>query len=192
MTRALLAVLIVATGLAALHLPAAAYDYRALHLLRDRHTHMILRLSEAPPEGDLPERGRADCNDVTALGREGRKLAAGFARALNRSSIGFSDIFSSQICRNIHAAEILHLGPVKVRPALDPLPPEGTERTRQLDALYALIEERRPAETVLLLTHQDVITALTGEELAVGEALIFRLKPFGDVEVRARAGLPPI
>jgi len=171
--------------------PAGAFDYRALHLLEDRNTHLILRLSEAPEGGDLPERGRADCTAVNALNRKGRNLAAGFARALNRSSIGFAAVFTSRLCRNIEAAVILHLGPVKVEEALDPLA-EGTLGEAQLDDVYALIEARRPSDTMLLLTHESVIRALTGEGLGVGEAMVIRLPPFGEVEVRARFGLPPI
>jgi len=174
--------------------PAAAqgYDYRSLHLLEDRHTHLILRLSDPPEGGDPPERGRAECNDVNGLDRRGRNLANAFGRALNRSSIGFSDIYTSRICRNVEAAEILHMGPVKVRAELDPLPEDDAERRRQIDSVYALIEDARAGDTVLLLTHPGVIEALTGETLDVGEGLVFRLPPFGEVEVRARLGLPPL
>ena len=184
----LVAFLLVATLALA---PARAFDYRAMHLLEDRNTHLILRISDPPPEGDPPQRGRAECNDIDVLDRRGRNLANAFGRALNRSSIGFSDIITSRLCRNIEAATILHLGSVKVNPALDPLA-EGEAGERQLDEVYSLIEARRDDQTVLLLTHPSVIEALTGEELTVGEGMVFRLPPFGEIEVRARFGLPPV
>lgn len=171
--------------------PAGAFDYRALHLLEDRHTHLILRLSEAPPEGDGPARGRAECNDVEAIDRKTRNLAQRFGRALQRSSIQIDAILTSRICRNIEAAKLLAIGPVTIVEALDP-PPEGEVAEAQRDAILALIEDRRAYETVLLITHEPVIRALTGETLEVGKAMVFRLPPFDDIEVRATFGVPPI
>lgn len=178
--------------LAAAALPAAsqAFDYRALHLIEDRHTHAIIRVSEAPPEGDRPERGRADCSAVQALDRRGRNTALAFGRMFQRSGIHIDDVMTSTVCRNIEAATLLEIGPVKENPLLDPL--EGDEYPeRRIDALLGQIDSLRPAETVLLITHTENIEALTGDRLDPGEGLVFTLPPFGELEVRAHFLLPP-
>lgn len=169
---------------------AGAYDYRALHFLEDRHTHLILRISEEAPSGDGPERGRAACNAVKALGRTERNIAIAFGRALQRSGIHVDDILTSRVCRMIEAGKLMRLGPLKARAELDPLA-EGDARQAQVDAMLSLIDSLRPSETALLLTHAANIEALTGETLAVGEGLVITLPPFGDIEIRARLGLPP-
>jgi len=170
---------------------AQAYDYRTIHLIEDRHTHAIIQVSEPPADGDPPERGRAECNDIETLDRRGRNTAVAFGRMFQRSGIHVDDVMTSTVCRNIEAAKLLQIGPVKITPLLDPL--EGDEYPeRRVDQLLGMIDSLRPAETVLLLTHDDNIEALTGEKLAPGEGLVFTLPPFGELEVRARFDLPPI
>jgi phosphohistidine phosphatase SixA len=171
--------------------PAGAqdYDYRTLHLLRDSHTHVILRITEEPEDGDPPQRGRAACNAVQALDRRGRAIANGYSRMFQRYGIHLDNILTSEICRNVQAGIALQLGPVRANALLNPLP-DGPEAERQTEALLGLIETLRPAENALLLTHESNIEALTGVTLAVGEGLVFRLEPFGEVEVRGRFTLP--
>ncbi|MGF1500655.1 MAG: hypothetical protein ACFBSD_02475 [Paracoccaceae bacterium] len=190
MNRSVLSLLL--TGILALPSAAGAqgYDYRVLHLIEDRHTHAIIRVSTRPEAGDPPDRGRAACNDVAALDRKGRNIALAFGRMFQRSGIHVDDIMTSRVCRNIEAARLLQIGPVKESALLDPI--DGEEYPeRRIDALLGEIDALRPAETVLLLTHAKNIDALTGETLAPGEGLVFRLPPFGDIEVLGRFDLPP-
>ena len=179
--------------LAVLALPgfAAAYDYRTLHLLQDRHTHAIIRVSEAPEGGDTVVRGWADCSETDALDRRGRNVARTFGRMFQRSGLHIDEILSSRVCRNIAAGKALQIGPVKEEPLLDPLG-EGESAEERLDRLLGLLEGLRPGETALLLTHPAIVEALTGETLAPGEGLVFRLPPFGEVTVVGRFDLPPI
>lgn len=169
---------------------AQAFDYRALHMLEDRNTHAIIRVSQAPEGGDPPERGRAACNRVKVLDRRGRNRALAFGRMFQRSGIHISDILTSRVCRNIEAARLLQIGPVREEPLLDPFVDDEIPEDR-IDALLGRIDPLRPARTVLLLTHEANIEALTGEQLAPGEGLVFTLPPFGEVEVRSRFTLPP-
>lgn len=189
MTRIAAALLVLPLVLAANR--ADGYDYRALHMIEDRHTHAIIRVSEAPEDGDLPERGRAECNDVRALDRKGRNIAVAFGRMFQRSGIHIDSIMTSNVCRNIEAAKMLQIGPVTISPLLDPLTGDDHAPER-IDQLLGEIDAMRPAETVLLITHAANIEALTGETLQPGEGLVFTLPPFGDLEVRARFELPPI
>jgi len=170
---------------------AQSYDYRALYLLQDRHTHAIIRVSEPPPGGDPPERGRADCTTVEALSRRGRNVARAFGRMFQQSAINFQTFLTSRLCRNIEAARLMALRPSDESALLDPAPDAETA-ARQAEDILGMLDGMRPSDTVLLLTHPDIVEALTGETLAPGEGLVFRLPPFGEPEVRARFDLPPI
>ncbi len=184
MTRALLILGLIVAG------PAGAYDYRVLHMVEDRNSHVILRISERPEDGDPPERGRADCNDLSALDRRGRNVARAFGRMFQESSIHIDRILTSRVCRQIEAAKLLQIGPVTELDLLDPVA-DGEVSEDRRDALLGYLDSLRAAETALLITHAAVVEALTGEVLAPGEGLVFTLPPFGEVTVRGRFDLPP-
>lgn len=189
MTRAALRRL---TPLAALLIasPASAYDYRVLHMIEDRHSHVILRVSEAPESGDVPERGRAACADIPALTRTGRNVARTFGRMFQRSGIHIDLILTSRICRNIEAAKLMQLGPITEDARLDP--PSGDEMPQdRAEAILGFIDGLRPSETALFVTHASVIEALTGDALEPGEGMVITLPPFGEIEVRGKFGLAP-
>lgn len=189
MSRALLTALLAAGLLSAPGSPGA-YDYRALHMLEDRRTHAIIRISEPPVDGDPPQRGRADCATIEVLDRRGRNIARAFGRMFQRSGIHIDDILTSRLCRNIEAARLMAIGPADETELLDPAPDEAAAKA-QADDILGRLDGLRPSETAMLITHPDIVTALTGESLAPGEGLVFRLPPFGDPEVRARFDLPP-
>jgi len=170
--------------------PAAAYDYRVLHLIEDRHTHVVIRTSEPPEGGDPPERGRSSCSAVDPLGRQERNVADALGRMFQRSSIHVDTILTSRVCRMIESARLLEIGPVTEEPLLDPFE-EGEDREARTEALLSLIDGFGASETALLITQADNIEALTGQSLDVGEGLVFRLPPFGEFEVRGRFDLPP-
>lgn len=170
--------------------PAAGYDYRTLHMIEDRHTHAIIRVSEPPPEGDRIVAGWQDCSQIEGLDRRGRNIARAFGRMFQRSGIHIDDILTSRLCRNIEAARLMAIGPADETELLDPAPDEAAAKA-QADDILGRLDGLRPSETAMLITHPDIVTALTGESLAPGEGLVFRLPPFGDPEVRARFDLPP-
>lgn len=177
--------------LAAAPVSAQSFDYRTLHLIEDRNTHAIINSSDAPEDGDLPERGRADCARIQALDRQGRNVARAFGRMFQRSSIHIDAILTSRVCRKIEAARMLQIGPVSEEPLLDPFT-EELDREARTEALLALLDGLGRGESALLLTHPDNVEALTGERLEVGEGLVFTLPPFGEIEVRGRFSLPPL
>ncbi len=181
----------IAAGLAGLlAVPATAYDYRILHMIEDRHTHAIIRVSAMPEEGDIAERGRADCSGIDALDRRGRNVARAFGRAFQRSSIHIDLIYTSNICRQIEAGRLLQIGPSNELDLLDPVA-DGEDAADRIDALLTMLDGLPPGETALLIAHQATIEALVGETLSVGEGLVFTLPPFGRPEMRGRFGLPP-
>ncbi len=189
MTRRIPAPLALAAALL-LAAPAAGYDYRVLHMIEDRHTHVIVHFSDPPEGGDPPERGRADCVDVDVLGRRGRNIARAFGRMFQNSGIHIDQILTNRLCRNIHAATLLQIGPVTELDLLDP-PEDGEIGEERTEALLAFVDGLRAGETALLVTDNSVIEALTGETLAPGEGLVFTLPPFGEVKLRGRFDLPP-
>ncbi|GMG81669.1 hypothetical protein LNKW23_08820 [Paralimibaculum aggregatum] len=193
-TGAALAAALAAGCIAALMLAAApragAYDYRVLHMIEDRHTHVVLRISEPPAGGDLPQRGRAACADVPALDRRGRNRALAFGRMFQNSGIHVDLILTSRLCRNIQAAALMKIGPLTEQPLLD-APESGEIGEEQTEALLGYLDGLRASETALLVAHGAVIEALTGERLEPGEGLVFTLPPFGEMTLRGRFDLPP-
>ncbi|MEO0994928.1 MAG: hypothetical protein AAFX62_14110 [Pseudomonadota bacterium] len=171
--------------------PVSAYDYRTLHLIEDRRTHVIIRVSAQPEDGDREERGRAGCAGLETLGRTERNIARAFGGMFQRSSIHIDKILTSRVCRQIEAARLLAIGPVTAFDVLDPVGPNGEDTGEQVERLLSFLDGLRPAETALLFAHQATIEAMTGVSLGVGEGLVFTLPPFGEPKVRGRFGLPP-
>ncbi|MGA8006444.1 MAG: histidine phosphatase family protein, partial [Burkholderiales bacterium] len=85
-------------------------------------------------------------------------------------------VYSSQWCRCLETAQLLGLGEVIELPALNSFfaqPRERGLRAARLRAFLAALPADGPS--VVLVTHQVVITALTGGYAAAGGGMLLRL-----------------
>lgn len=123
--------------------------------------------------GDPPGFKLDDCSTQRNLSEEGRAQARRTGEAFRRNGIILSEVRSSTWCRCVETAK-LAFGGATVWPALDSLfaAPERKE-VRNAQVRQA-INRVAPPRNLMLVTHQNNITALTGEPVASGEIVVIR------------------
>ena len=131
-----------------------------------------------------------DCStqrNLSAAGREqARRIGAGFARR----GIGVDEVLSSRWCRCLETARLAFPGhEVRVFEALNSFFADGATRQAQTDALRERLARLRAPQRVVLVTHQVNIAALTGQSVAMGEAMLVCADGPGGVRLAGR--LPP-
>jgi phosphohistidine phosphatase SixA len=161
--RAVLAALLAAPARAAADPWQAAREGRAAILLR----HAI-----APGTGDPPGFRPGDCATQRTLSEAGRAQARAIGAALRARGIDQARVLSSAWCRARETAELLGLGPVGHAPALDSFFADRAAGPARTEALRGLLAAWAGPGTLVLVTHQVNITALTGVFPASGEALL--------------------
>ena len=153
----------------------------------------IMRHAIAPGTGDPPGFRLDDCATQRNLSNEGIRQAQDIGKRLNANGMAPSTIWSSQWCRALDTANNLGLGPVKPLPALNSFFSQPGQGAEQMKTLERFIADLDPAKgPYIMVTHQVVVTTLTGVFPASGEGVWIRLtgdrkKPWvvqGDVALR--------
>jgi broad specificity phosphatase PhoE len=135
--------------------------------------------------GDPPGFRLDDCSTQRNLSAAGRAQAARFGAAFAERRIRIDELRSSQWCRCLETARLAFPGlPVRADPMLNSFFQDRSAEPRQTAALRAYLKDlgRR---RVVLVTHQFSIAALTGESVAMGEAVVVAMRQ-GEVRVLAR------
>lgn len=137
---------------------------------------LIRHAQTVPGIGDPPGFVIGDCRTQRNLSDEGRADAARIGEEFRRRSIPVSDVLSSRWCRCIDTAKIA-FGKVRTARMLDSMFNDREQSSEnKLRELYVFLA-RRPAGAgnLVLVTHAQNISALTGESVASGEMLLVRL-----------------
>ena len=186
MTRLLLAAALVAAFFLS-PLPTAA-DARFARLSQPG-IFAILRHAFAPGTGDPASFRLDDCTTQRNLDAQGRAQARKIRAAIRAAGVTVDRVVTSQWCRCRDTARFLDLGPVEDLPALnsffrnrDRARPQAAELRQFLLGLLGLLG-LPPAETVILVTHQVNITALTGRVPASGEVFLLEIGRYGTISV---------
>jgi broad specificity phosphatase PhoE len=162
---------------------AHAASEEALHLLSQPGHVLLLRHANAPGVGDPSGFVLDDCTTQRNLDHRGRAQATALGHRLRAAGLGNVNVYTSQWCRCRETATLLKLGNVQVLPALNSFFDQPEMKAGRLQALRVFIDKLpREAPTVILVTHQLTIAALTGDHPASGEGMILRLKPGGGFE----------
>jgi phosphohistidine phosphatase SixA len=138
---------------------------------------VLMRHAEAPGTGDPPGFRLNDCRTQRNLSTAGRRQAALVGRALKARGID-GEIYSSAWCRTMETARLLDMGPVLPLAALNSMIRTPADSDAQTAALRSFIDTWQGA-TLILVTHQVNITALTGLPVASGEIIVLRPGPGG-------------
>jgi broad specificity phosphatase PhoE len=175
------AFLVLATGL------LIAWQARAVETwaaLREPGVVLIVRHAETVPGiGDPPGFRIDDCATQRNLSETGRKQAAAMGRTLAERGVTVSKVESSRWCRCADTARLAFpLLPVAYLDALNSFFEDRSTAAAQTRALRARIAEWKGPGTLVLVTHQVNISALTGRATAMGEAVVLR-PAVGDVSV---------
>ena len=175
--------------LALLCLPASAAD--PWDALRQGGVLILMRHAATEPgTGDPPGFRVDDCTTQRNLSRQGREQAQRLGAMFAARGVKPVAVFSSAWCRCLDTAKLAFpSAPVSHLPALDSLFMDNSGEPAQTAYLRDALQRIPRSGVTVWVTHQTNATALTGEFLDMGEALI--LRPEGDGKFRALGRLRP-
>lgn len=155
-----------------LSLPAAAHADEAIWRRVQEGGHVILiRHALAPGTGDPAGFVLEDCATQRNLSAEGRAQARRIGSTLAARKIPIDRVLSSRWCRALETARLIDQGPVEPFPPLDSFFRNSAQGPAQTAAVKTLLEELGD-RTIVMVTHQVNITALTGIFPRSGEMII--------------------
>jgi phosphohistidine phosphatase SixA len=143
----------------------------------------LLRHAIAPGVGDPREFMIGDCGSQRNLSEEGRKQARRIGARLRENGIESARVFSSQWCRCLETARLLGVGPVSELAILNSFFQRPERRERQTRGLEEWLAGQALDGSLVLVTHQVNITALTGVFPASGELVVIRRSENGGISV---------
>ncbi len=131
-----------------------------------------------------------DCTTQRNLSARGRGQAQRFGTMLASRGVQPIAVFSSAWCRCIDTGKFAFPSlPVKHLPALDSFFLDNSREPAQTAALREALARIPNSGVTVWVTHQVNATALTGEYLGMGEALV--LRPEGEGKLRVLGRLNP-
>ena len=162
-----------------------ASDKHAWTALREGRAVLLLRHATAPGTGDPANFQLNDCRTQRNLNQVGREQAQRSGQLL-RSQWIEPRMLSSRWCRAQDTAREMGLGAVEALPALDSFFQIPNNAREQTAALIEQINAQPRGASLVLVSHQVNITALTGIYPASGEGLILALPLEAPARVLAR------
>lgn len=163
------------------------YSYPEDHSLWDamklKGHFILLRHALAPGIGDPLDFELRDCSTQRNLSGEGQQQAEKIGQLFRENGIRDATVFSSQWCRCLETAELLQLGPVKELPLLNSFFNQPEKRVPQTSELKAWINNIPKVNSTILVTHQVIITALTGVYPGSGEIVVVRFVDENEYQV---------
>src|SRR5210317_2123048 len=123
---------------------------------------MFMRHALAPGYGDPSHFDVNDCSTQRNLDATGRAQAESLGRVLRKHQINFTEVKSSQWCRCQETARLLNVGKVLSFTGLNSFFEEHADREQTLRNLKRYLDSLKQDELVFLVTHQVVISAVTG------------------------------
>jgi len=153
----------------------------------------LIRHARAPGFGDPPEFRLDDCATQRNLSDEGRGQARRIGQAFRDNGVTVDNVLSSEWCRCLETAALLGLGPVERFPALNSFFEMRENRDPQMKILVPWVRDARPQGVFVLVTHQVVISALTGLGAGSGEIVVVRPRgdTSGDSPLEVLGSIPP-
>jgi broad specificity phosphatase PhoE len=150
----------------------------------------LVRHATAPGTGDPPRFRLDDCATQRNLSPAGKAQAKAIGANLRWHGVGVDGVYSSQWCRCLETARLMGLGDVIALPALNSFFTEPEREDPQMAELRVWLADQPRAGAILLVTHQVVITALTGIVPASGEIVVARAIAGGGFELVGRIPAP--
>ena len=137
---------------------------------------MLMRHALAPGAGDPASFRPGDCSTQRNLSAAGRAQAIRAGERIRAFGASEVDVCSSRWCRARDTADLLAIGKVTPLPLLDSFFRDASVAEVRARQTLEWLRQRPPGRSVLLVTHQVNITALTGVFPASGEMLVLRLE----------------
>ena len=137
---------------------------------------LFLRHAIAPGTGDPPGFRLDDCTTQRNLSAEGRAQAGAIGAAIREAGLPVAQVLTSQWCRARDTATLLDLGPVTEEVGLNSFFGNSTARAPTLERLQerlSALPEGSEAGLTVMVTHQVVISAITGRSVTSGAAALY-------------------
>jgi phosphohistidine phosphatase SixA len=138
----------------------------------------LMRHAEAPGTGDPEDFRLEDCGTQRNLDEIGRDQARRTGEAFRARGVEIGQVLSSRWCRCLETAELLGLGEVVPFAPLDSFFGDRAREPDQTEAVRALLADAdadAEGPSLVMVTHQVNITALTGISPRSGEIVVLRL-----------------
>lgn len=151
---------------------------------------LLRHASTEPGIGDPPGYRLDTCSSQRNLSAAGREQARRAGAWLTQQGVVFDAVFSSRWCRCMDTASLMFPGqPVEVLETLNSFFEDYSRRERQTVALRSWLGTLEGSRRVALVTHQVNVLALTGDNLAMGGALVVQPDRRGGVRGVGRIDL---
>ena len=136
---------------------------------------VFMRHALAPGVGDPADFTLENCNTQRNLDSVGRQQAAQIGAEIRRSKTRFSEVLSSEWCRCKETTELLGLQQWSTFSGLNSFFQDYAEKSDVIERLVQKLNNLNPGVT-LMVTHQVVIRAATGQSVASGELVAFNTR----------------
>jgi len=146
----------------------------------------LMRHALAPGTGDPAAFRLNDCSTQRNLSKEGREQARRIGQAFRKRNIAIARVLSSRWCRCLETARLLGLGLVEPFPVLDSFFRQRDKGPQQTAALREFLADQGSGPSLVMVTHQVNITALTDIFPRSGEIVVIRPLPEGNLKVLGR------
>lgn len=134
---------------------------------------IFMRHALAPGFGDPAHFDVNQCDTQRNLDDTGRQQAQFIGQYLKTEQLIFTDILSSQWCRCKETASELGLGDWHSFAGLNSFFQDHADRTETLALLSGKLDTIHENELVLMITHQVVISAVTGHSTRSGGLILY-------------------
>jgi phosphohistidine phosphatase SixA len=154
--------------------PAAATE-AGWELLREGGHVVLIRHAMSPGTGDPANFDINDCSTQRGLSEQGRQQADRIGTLISVRGAKTEKLLSSRYCRCLDTARFAFDDrEPEIFAALDPLPADPVAAKAQQDEIIARVKSYSGSGNLLMITHKDVIQALTGVSAHDGEAVIVK------------------
>lgn len=148
---------------------------------------VLFRHATAPGVGDPPGLKLGDCATQRNLDQQGRAEARRLGELFRGKQVRVDSVLSSQWCRTRETARLAFgEGVPKDEPAFNSFFAQSTaQREAQTAQARGILSRWKGPGTLVVVTHQVNITALTGAGAASAEGVVVRPRADGQLEVVA-------
>jgi len=134
---------------------------------------IFLRHALAPGYGDPSEFDISDCKTQRNLNEEGRDQARSIGIKLKMKGSLFNEIYSSEWCRCLETATLMDIGEVTKFSGLNSFFQNHYDKNETLRNLMQKLEHLSEKNRILMVTHQVVISSVTGINVGSGVAVAY-------------------
>jgi phosphohistidine phosphatase SixA len=167
----------------------ATADLATLAALRAPGSIVLFRHALAPGGGDPPGMRADDCSTQRNLSDEGRAQAGRIGKALREQGIQVQAVWHSAWCRTRDTAQLafpeLRAPALRAEPAFNSFFGDRSTEPAQTQAARKLLLDWSGTGTLVVVTHQVNITALTDIVPQSGEGVVLR-RQGGQLVVQGR------